>query len=169
MRIVCGFDVDAGRTARRRHAGSPSRTRSFADRLGWREIVTTGSGVTLARRRPATLRTTSTSHRLTAYPTNLLTQALDDAAVDASWRRPVARRWPPFDIPDATPLDGAAPVAAVAGPSAAPAIPWRRPRAAVGGPCGGRRVRAGRRERRRAAVDLPRRPTCRRSSCSSRS
>ena len=76
MRMVCGFDVTLAAPL-----GAGSRIayadRSSPDRLGWREIVTTGSGVTLAAT-AGELRTASTSLRLTHYPTNLLTQALDD-------------------------------------------------------------------------------------------
>ena len=53
MRMVCGFDVVLAAPL------APAATvayadRSSPDRLGWREIVTTGSGVTLARDEAAT-------------------------------------------------------------------------------------------------------------------
>ena len=68
----------------RRHGPASPRARridyadtSFSERLGWREIVVSGSAMTLAGGDGA-LRTKDTSARLTAYPTNLLTQALAD-------------------------------------------------------------------------------------------
>jgi len=80
MRIVCGFSahLDAPLVAGTRIDFTDS---SFSDRLGWREIVTEGSGVTLAAGGATPLRTTSASDRLRVYPTNLLAQALADAAV----------------------------------------------------------------------------------------
>ena len=79
MRLVCGFSASpagpfvAG--ARLTFADT-----SNPDRLGWREIVVQGSGVTVAGTAGA-LRAATTSGRLTAYPTNLLTQALADRSV----------------------------------------------------------------------------------------
>ena len=79
---------------------------SFADRLGWREIVTAGSGVTLAAAKAgAPIRTATTSDRLRTYPTNLLTQALDDKTVSLVVT-PGGPTLPALDIADATPLAG---------------------------------------------------------------
>ena len=153
MRLVCGFDVTLAAPL-----GAGSRIafadRSSPERLGWREIVATGSGVTWPRR-TASCATASPSNRLTAYPTDLLTQALDDAAVTVV-ATPGGPTLAAFDIPDATPLAGAAPVAAVAGPSARPGARCRRPRPPSAIPAAAGRVRAGRRRQRRPAVDLPR-------------
>src|SRR6185369_16169745 len=70
MRIVCGFEAAPGPALATGGRITFADT-SFPDRLGWREIVVTGSGE---------LRATSPSARLTAYPTNLLAQGLHDAA-----------------------------------------------------------------------------------------
>lgn len=134
MRMVCGFSA-----AMVAPLGNGSRIgytdRSSADRLGWREIVTTGSGVTLAAA-DGELRTTSTSSRLTHYPTNLLTQALADTAVTVV-ATPGGPTLGAFDIPDATPLAGAEPVTVA--PSSAPARPvaTMSPVAAIAAPVTG--------------------------------
>ena len=130
---------------------------SFPDRLGWREIVVSGSGVTLTAAKGAELRTATTSARLTAYPTTLLTQALADASV-ALTASPGGPTLPPLAVPDA---------------SSAAGRRWRghRHRCAAarrhhrqrarrddrrtGSPRGGGRDRAGRSEQRGPAVDLP--------------
>ncbi|MFL5675429.1 MAG: nickel/cobalt transporter [Chloroflexota bacterium] len=122
MRIVCGFSttLDAPLAAGARVAFADS---SFPDRLGWREIVTSGSGVTLSAADTApALRTSSTSDRLRTYPTNLLTQALADTSVAISVT-PGGPVRPPLDIPDATPLTeaGGGAVANVSGASGASA------------------------------------------------
>ena len=117
MRIVCGFGAETGPLApgaRIDYADS-----SFSDRLGWREIVVSGSGVTLEGA-GGPLRSVDTSARLTAYPTNLLTQALADTAVSVVVT-PGGPTLAPYDIADATPVAGAvavstsAPSPAVAG------------------------------------------------------
>ena len=99
MRSVCGFEV-ALATPIQAGAQVTFADGSFAQRLGWREIVVQGSGVSLATAGAAPLRTSSPSSRLTGYPTNLLTQALDDSqvAVVASPGGPVL---PALNIPDA--------------------------------------------------------------------
>ena len=80
MRLVCGF---AAPLAAPLAAGAPIdfADTSFPDRLGWREIVVEGSGVTLAGGRWRAPDGDDVSARLTAYPTNLLTQALADTSV----------------------------------------------------------------------------------------
>ena len=101
MRIVCGFSaaLDAPLAAGATVAFADT---SYADRLGWREIVTTGSGVTLSAAK-GDLRTTTTSDRLRSYPTNLLTQALADTSVSLAVA-PGGPTLPAVDIPDASPL-----------------------------------------------------------------
>lgn len=105
MREVCGF---VATPAAALEAGSAVEfaDRSFSERLGWREVVYQGSGVTLAAAHGA-LRTTSVSDRLTRYPTTLLSQALADTDV-AVVATPGGPALPPLDIPDAAPLPGAA-------------------------------------------------------------
>ncbi|MEO8572116.1 MAG: hypothetical protein ABI553_10510 [Chloroflexota bacterium] len=104
MRLVCGFTVALSAPLA---AGAviTYADSSFIDRLGWREIVSTGSGVTLAPQAGGDLRTATTSSRLTAYPTNLLTQALQDRSV-AIIAMPGGATLAPFDIADAAPLPG---------------------------------------------------------------
>ena len=47
---------------------------SYADRIGWREIIATGDGVSIDS---GGLPTTSLSERLTTYPTDLISQPID--------------------------------------------------------------------------------------------
>ncbi len=131
MRSVCEFviAVPDGFTA-----GTTVRfvDPSFADRLGWREIVVQGSGVTISS--DDDLRSTSSSARLTSYPTDLLTQALADIEVtfDVSPGGPIRE---PVVISDAQPLIPAAiPAAANEVPAPKPtstAEPDLAPAAAV--------------------------------------
>jgi nickel/cobalt transporter (NicO) family protein len=78
---------------------------SYSERIGWREIVVTGDGVTV-RAAPGSS-TTSISGRLTHYPTDLLTQPLDQRSVGiaATLGGPTL---PPLEVPDAQPLGAAA-------------------------------------------------------------
>ena len=93
---------------------------SFSNRLGWREIVVSASGTTVAAVGDA-MRVTSTSERLTHYPTNQLAQAPNDATIALSITAGGAML-PPFVAPDAVPVLGAggvvvpSPVAPVATP-----------------------------------------------------
>ena len=77
--------------------------RSFGERVGWREIIVMGSGVTLEDGE-RTLRSSSPSDRLTRYPDDLLTQALADTAVSVLVS-PGGAALPPLDIPDADAID----------------------------------------------------------------
>ena len=103
MRLVCGFTA---RLEQPLVTGSEVTfaDTSFVDRLGWREIVVGGSGVTLAAV-AGELRTSDPSERLRVYPTNLLTQALADRSV-AMVATPGGPTLAPLDIPDASPLTG---------------------------------------------------------------
>ncbi len=98
MRSVCGFEA---RLAEPFRAGSAVAfaDRSFSERVGWREIVVTGSGVTLDGVDGA-LRTESVSERLTSYPEDLLTQALSDTHVNLRVT-PGGPDLAALDIPDA--------------------------------------------------------------------
>jgi ABC-type nickel/cobalt efflux system permease component RcnA len=107
MRLVCGYSAvvaDGVGTG----ALVTFTDRSDPDRVGWHEIVVAGSGVSLAPSDPkaSPLRTTSTSHRLTAYPTNLLSQGLHDLTVSMT-ATPGGGTLPPFSIPDARLVPGA--------------------------------------------------------------
>lgn len=76
---------------------------SHKERLGWREVVVTGSGVTVAA---GALPSTSVSNRLTTYPQDLLTQPLDVRSVSFSVS-PGGPTLAPFGVPDTMPLPGA--------------------------------------------------------------
>jgi nickel/cobalt exporter len=73
LRLECAFDA-----AFAQPIGGPTTIdfldRSYAERIGWREIVAVGDGVDLD---PHGLPTTSPSHRLTAYPVDQLALPLD--------------------------------------------------------------------------------------------
>ena len=128
MRLVCGFTA---RLEQPLVTGSQVTfaDTSFVDRLGWREIVVEGSGVTLAAVE-GELRTTDPSERLRVYPTNLLTQALADRSV-AMLATPGGPTLAPLDIPDASPLigsgsgpgSGVVVAAAATAPTSAGAVP----------------------------------------------
>ena len=110
MRTVCEFvahldaDIASGTVV------------SFADtsnveRIGWREIIVLGDGVSIAAA-PDNPPPTSIdrSARLTAYPKDLLTQPLNVHAVTFQVA-PGGSPLPTFTAPDAQPLAGAAPTA----------------------------------------------------------
>ncbi|MGP1615048.1 MAG: TrmH family RNA methyltransferase [Pollutimonas bauzanensis] len=108
--------------------------RSFADRLGWREIVASGSGVSLTPI-DLELRPASISARLTAYPEDRIGSPLADASltVGATLGGDVLAA---FDLPDAAPPADAAPSSPA--PPAASAAPSTIPAGAVpGGISGG--------------------------------
>ena len=104
MRFVCEYDValvapiSAATTL-------TFRDSSFADRLGWREIVVEGSGVTVAavsgELRPATI-----SNRLSMYPTNQLAQAPLDTTISLT-ASPGGTTLSPYVATDASPVPGA--------------------------------------------------------------
>jgi nickel/cobalt transporter (NicO) family protein len=101
MRLVCEY---AAALATPASAGTEISfaDRSFAERIGWREILLEGDGVNLAGV-PAATAPGGVSQRLTVYPTNLLTQPLDmrSASVLAA---PGGPSLPAWAAPDASPL-----------------------------------------------------------------
>ncbi len=105
MREVCGFTTSIASTIAA-ESQIAFADRSFNERLGWREVVVEGSGVTIAAAH-GELRSSSVSKRLTVYPTTLLAQALADTDV-AVTATPGGPTLATLDIPDATPLPGAA-------------------------------------------------------------
>lgn len=116
MRVVCEYRAELASPIT---AATPVTFAdvSFAERLGWREIVIAGSGVVLT---PVfgEIRATTQSERLTAYPTNLLTQALNDVAIAVS-AAPGGDTLAPFVAPDAAAVPGAVvPVPSPTGPDA---------------------------------------------------
>lgn len=132
MRLVCEYRVDLAAPISAATTLSFADT-SFADRLGWREIVVQGSGVSVSavsgELRPATL-----SERLTAYATNQLAQAPSDASVVVSVA-PGGEDLAGFAAPDAAPVPGAAVVPATPRPAgeAAAQAPSARPTAVAAG------------------------------------
>lgn len=92
-------------------AGVTFSDRSYSERLGWREIVTSGSGVTLASG-IGVLRTTSPSSRLTDYPPELLAGTLADLQIDVLVT-PGGPQLQSVAIPDAWPLPGSIGLAAL--------------------------------------------------------
>jgi len=79
MRLVCEYTASVATGA---SAGTAIafEDRSFAERIGWREIVLLGDGVTLTGA-PAATDPGGVSKRLTVYPTDLLTQPLNERSV----------------------------------------------------------------------------------------
>jgi nickel/cobalt exporter len=123
MRLSCAFEARLGSPIGDAPTELSFSDGSYPERIGWREIVVTGSGVTLAAD-GVDLRETSVSKRLTSYPEDLLATPLADEGVVV-----VAtlggQTLPPFDVPDAEPVPGAvvepSPSApASSAPSAAP-------------------------------------------------
>lgn len=101
MRLVCEYAVALATGA---SAGTTVgfEDRSFAERIGWREIVVLGDGVTLSGASAAT-DPQGVSKRLTTYPADLLSQPLDERSVTISavvGGLPLAA----WTAPDASPL-----------------------------------------------------------------
>jgi ABC-type nickel/cobalt efflux system permease component RcnA len=124
MREVCGYRADLA-TALATGATVTFADGSFAERLGWREIVVVGSGISVAGADGEGAPATSVSGRLTRYPPELLTRplALGSVTVLATGAGPVLA---PFDIPDAEALDVASSgsdQASEANPEAAAIVP----------------------------------------------
>lgn len=78
MRLTCRFQADIepiNSTVR-----LDFQDNSYADRLGWREIVVTADGVTVQ----GEVASTSISNRLTAYPDDLLSAPLNQREISVS-------------------------------------------------------------------------------------
>jgi ABC-type nickel/cobalt efflux system permease component RcnA len=121
LRLVCEFEMPLTAPI------APStaiafRDTSFPERIGWREIVTTGSATTVAVTEGVE-RSTSPSARLTAYPKDLIAAPLDDRSIALTASLGGAER-APVVFADATPVaaQAEAPGAPVA-TAAAPAVP----------------------------------------------
>lgn len=115
MRLVCGFEAALPGLI----GAEPTRIAfsddSYPNRLGWREIVVRGSGVTTSIVE-GELRSGSISARLTAYPEELIPVPLADTSV-AVLATTGGAELGPFDIPDAEP-PGEAPSTAPPAPTA---------------------------------------------------
>src|SRR5207244_4767629 len=108
---VCEFVAELGAPLTRA-ASVTFEDRSYPDRIGWREIVVSGDGTTVVA--PGTESATR-STRLTHYPTDLLTQPLDERAATISVT-PGGPTLPPLQPKDAQPLGATiAPTSIVAG------------------------------------------------------
>jgi ABC-type nickel/cobalt efflux system permease component RcnA len=123
LRLACGFDADLPAVL-----SSPDPARitftdgSYPDRLGWREIVTVGSGAIVSTPE-GVVRSTSPSDRLTAYPDDLVAQPLADLTVtiDAIAGGPALPAW---TFADAVPVaQGGDEGAAAAGTTGSGEVP----------------------------------------------
>ena len=122
MRLVCEFTA-----ALAAPIGSPSTVtyedRSFAERIGWREIVVLGDGVTVAGT-DAAASAGGAADRLSTYPTDLLTQPPDmrSTSFQVKLGGPELPGWAaPDALPVADAMPGGAPGGAItAAPSGAP-------------------------------------------------
>ena len=107
MRLVCEYAA-ALPAAMASGTSLTFADRSFAERIGWREIVVIGDGMTIAGQSGTTADDLAgVSSRLTSYPTDLLTQPLDMRQVEVSLT-PGGPALPAWKAPDATPIDAAA-------------------------------------------------------------
>jgi nickel/cobalt transporter (NicO) family protein len=105
MRLVCEYSAAlAAPIAASTPIGFADH--SFSERIGWREIVVAGDGTTVSGTvQAAGPQVGGVSNRLTTYPTDLLTQPLDQRsiAVSAVAGGAALARWA---APDATPIEG---------------------------------------------------------------
>ena len=137
MRQVCAFEAPLGGTIDPGGVELAFTDGSFPERVGWREIVVRGSGVSV-RALEGEVRAVGVSDRLRAYPEDRLASPLSDTAVVVR-ATPGGPSLPPLDIPDADPVVAAAPpvgpsAAPSAGPSSAPSgVPDPTPAVVPGG------------------------------------
>ena len=106
MRLVCEYRAPLA-SALAAGTAVAFEDRSFAERIGWREIVIAGDGVAVAPTAAQSLE--GVSARLTVYPTNLLAQPLDERATTVTVS-PGGAALPAWAAPDAQPLVGSNPV-----------------------------------------------------------
>lgn len=102
MRMVCEYaaDLDPGTSSRL----VSFQDKSYSERIGWREIVVTGDGVTVAG---SGVEPVTRSARLTAYPQGLIAQPLDERSVAFS-AVPGGHALGPITVPDAQSFVGRA-------------------------------------------------------------
>jgi nickel/cobalt transporter (NicO) family protein len=118
MRLVCEYGaalaspIAAG-------AAVAFADRSFAERIGWREIVIAGDGIGVAPAGESSLE--GVSARLTVYPTDLIAQPLNERAITVTVS-PGGAALPAWEAPDAQPLVDSSPVGRTA-PSLIAAVP----------------------------------------------
>ena len=99
---------------------------SFSERAGWREIVATGSGMTLAAV-SGELRTSGISDRLLAYPEDRIATPLADASL-VIHATPGGPTLAELDVPDAQPVAAPSPAPST-DPSPVPSVPAADPAA----------------------------------------
>lgn len=103
LRLVCTYVATAPAAATSQAAIS-FHDGTYAERIGWREIVVQGDGVAVSG---VGVTAEDVSARLTDYPTDLLAQPLDRSKVSFSVA-PGGPRLPPLVVADASPLAAAA-------------------------------------------------------------
>ena len=118
MRLVCEYVAPLPSPLA---SGTPIgfEDRSFAERIGWREIVVAGDGEAVAPVGGPSLE--GVSARLTLYPTSLLAQPLDQRSI-AVTASPGGPGLPAWAAPDAAPLTGSS-LAGATTPSLIAAVP----------------------------------------------
>ncbi|MEO8273426.1 MAG: high frequency lysogenization protein HflD [Chloroflexota bacterium] len=106
MRLVCEYEAPLAQPI----ASATSITfddSSFAERIGWREIVVLGNGTFVSSGTGASAADgLGVSNRLTEYPTDLLAQPLDERSVAVNVS-PGGSALVPWSAPDAQPIAGA--------------------------------------------------------------
>ncbi|MEP7159020.1 MAG: High-affinity nickel-transporter [Chloroflexota bacterium] len=105
LRLVCEFG--AATTLASKGATFEFSDPSFAERIGWREIVVQGDGATV---RDSDVPESGTSARLTAYPDALLSLPLNQSSASFVVI-PGGVALPPPTYPDSSPVGAAVPVA----------------------------------------------------------
>ena len=85
LRLTCAFSASFPTTAQ--SASLKFKDNSYADRIGWREIVVTGDSVSIQ----GDVVSNSVSQRLTVYPNDMLSNPLD--------RREVSLNFTPTSVP----------------------------------------------------------------------
>jgi nickel/cobalt transporter (NicO) family protein len=106
MRLVCEYAANLP-TAIAAATTVAFEDRSFAERIGWREIVILGDALLVDGRAIEDAAASGASNRLTTYPQDRLAQPLDVRAVSASLA-PGGVALAPWTAPDAEPIDGGA-------------------------------------------------------------
>jgi ABC-type nickel/cobalt efflux system permease component RcnA len=121
MRLVCEFVADYPGEGLPAAGGLVTFANRYREAtLGWREVVVEADGVSATAQDGGPLRTTSLSHRLTAYPEDLLQLPLDEVAVTVAVR-PGGPVLPAITVPEVAWLPGLAPADATPPGSGPPA------------------------------------------------